>query len=118
MVIRVLSHNNIAHNANKYYIAISYKLIIFLYTFRNDILALTKTTFDGRYFYIASTNIEKNRIINANGDIDEELVLFFITSTSQRDKGFRMKWKVQTETTINPKNPPLPELHDLESRHP
>ena len=81
-------------------------------------MALTKTTFDGRYFYIASTNIEKNRIINANGDIDEELVLFFITSTSQRDKGFRMKWKVQTVTTINPKNPPLPELHDLESRHP
>ena len=80
-------------------------------------MALTKTTFDGRYFYIASTNIEKNRIINANGDIDEELVLFFITSTSQRDKGFRMKWKVQTGTTINPKNPPLPELHDLQNMH-
>ena len=80
-------------------------------------MALTKTTFDGRYFYIASTNIEKNRIINANGDIDEELVLFFITSTSQRDKGFRMKWKVQTDTTINPKNPPLQGLHDLQSMH-
>ena len=103
---------------NQYYSAISYQSIIHLYTFRNDILAVTKTTFDGGYFYIASSNIEENRIIKANGDIDEELVLFFITSTSQRGKGFRMKWQVQTDTTINPKNPPLQGLHDLQSmRH-
>ena len=92
---------------NQYYSVISYKSIDYLYVFRNDILVVTKTTFDGDYFIIASSNIEENRIIKANGDIDEELVLFFVTSTSQRGKGFRMKWKVQTESTINPKNPPL-----------
>ena len=80
-------------------------------------MAFTKTTFDGGFLYIASTNIEENRIIKANGDIDEELVLFFITSTSQRAKGFRIKWNVQTDTTINPKNPPLQGLHDLQSMH-
>ena len=80
-------------------------------------MAVTKTTFDGGYLFIASTNIEENRIIKANGDIDEELVLLFITSTRQRAKGFRIKWKVQTDTTINPKNPPLQGLHDLPNMH-
>ena len=108
---------NIQAIINQYYSAISYKSIIHLYTFRNDILAVTKTTFDGGYFYIASSNIEENRIIKANGDMDEELVLFFITSTSQRSRGFRMKWKVETDTTINPKNPPLQGLHDLPNMH-
>ena len=81
-------------------------------------MAVTKTTFDGGYIYIASTNIEENRIIEANGDIDEELVLFFITSTTgHRAKGFRMKWNVQTDTTINPKNPSMQGLHDLPNMH-
>ena len=74
------------------------------------------TTFQG-YNLIATTNVEGNRIIEANGDSDEELVLLFLTSRSGKGKGFRMKWKVQTDTTIAPKILSSQRFYDLQNMH-
>ena len=48
------------------------------------------------FYAIVSNNEQQHKTIEASGKDDGELLLFFITSITHRDKGFKIEWEVQT----------------------